>query len=211
MAITVKYLEDLGVEKEVAEKIFAERSKEIEADKAKREKLETELKEKKESLDNLSKEFEDLKSSNASAEEYKTKYEALVADNEAKAKQAEADRILAEKTENINKRFEAVVGEKKFSHNAIKADYLKKFGEALELEENKSLSDEQVFYNLIKDDKNAFEGVTAVRLAGGRPTGTGNGYSSVKEIMNSDMTREQKRQAIAENIAKGNIDNGSRS
>lgn len=211
MAITVKYLEDLGVEKEVAEKIFAERSKEIEADKAKREKLETELKEKKESLDNLSKEFEDLKSSNASAEEYKTKYEALVADNEAKAKQAEADRILAEKTENINKRFEAVVGEKKFSHNAIKADYLKKFGEAIELEENKSLSDEQVFHNLIKDDKNAFEGVTAVKLAGGRPTGTGNGYSSVKEIMNSDMTREQKRQAIAENIAKGNIDNGSRS
>lgn len=206
MAITVKYLEDLGVEKEVAEKIFAERSKEIEADKAKREKLETELKEKKESLDNLSKEFEDLKSSNASAEEYKTKYEALVAENEAKAKQAEADRILAEKTENINKRFEAVVGEKKFSHNAIKADYLKKFGEAIELEENKSLSDEQVFHNLIKDDKNAFEGVTAVKLAGGRPTGTGNGYSSVKEIMNSDMTREQKRQAIAENIAKGNIE-----
>lgn len=211
MAITVKYLEDLGVEKEVAEKIFAERSKEIEADKAKREKLETELKEKKESLDNLSKEFEDLKSSNASAEEYKTKYEALVADNEAKAKQAEADRILAEKTENINKRFEAVVGEKKFSHNAIKADYLKKFGEAIELEENKSLSDEQVFHNLVKDDATAFTGVTAVKLQGGRPTGTGNGYSSVKEIMNSDMTREQKRQAIAENIAKGNIDNGSRS
>ena len=172
MAITVKYLEDLGVEKEVAEKIFAERSKEIEADKAKREKLETELKEKKESLDNLSKEFEDLKSSNASAEEYKTKYEALVADNEAKAKQAEADRILAEKTENINKRFDAVVGEKKFSHNAIKADYLKKFGEALELEENKSLSDEQVFHNLIKDDATAFTGVTAVKLAGGRPSGT---------------------------------------
>ena len=171
MAITVKYLEDLGVEKEVAEKIFAERSKEIEADKAKREKLETELKEKKESLDNLSKEFEDLKSSNASAEEYKTKYEALVADNEAKAKQAEADRILAEKTENINKRFETVVGEKKFSHDAIKADYLKKFGEAIELEENKSLSDEQVFHNLVKDDKNAFTGVTAVKLAGGRPSG----------------------------------------
>ena len=176
MAITVKYLEDLGVEKEVAEKIFAERSKEIEADKAKREKLETELKEKKESLDNLSKEFEDLKSSNASAEEYKTKYEALVADNEAKEKQAEADRILAEKTENINKRFEAVVGEKKFSHNAIKADYLKKFGEALELEENKSLSDEQVFHNLIKDDATAFEGVTAVKLAGGTPQGLGSNY-----------------------------------
>ena len=199
MAITVKYLEDLGVEKEVAEKIFAERSKEIEADKAKREKLETELKEKKESLDNLSKEFEDLKSSNASAEEYKTKYEALIADNEAKAKQAEADRILAEKTENINKRFEAVVGEKKFSHNAIKADYLKKFGEALELEENKSLSDEQVFHNLIKDDATAFTGVTAVKLQGGTPQGNGTKYTSKADIM-AIKDRTERRNAIAQNL-----------
>ena len=186
------------MEKEAAEKILAERGREIEADKAKREKLETELKEKKESLDTLSKEFEDLKSSNASAEEYKTKYEALVADNEAKAKQAEADRILAEKTENINKRFDAVVGEKKFSHDAIKADYLKKFGEAIELEENKSLSDEQVFHNLIKDDKNAFEGVTAVKLAGGTPIPTGKAYNSKEDIM-AIKDRAQRRQAIAEN------------
>ena len=172
MAITVKYLEDLGVEKEVAEKIFAERSKEIEADKAKREKLETELKEKKESLDNLSKEFEDLKSSNASAEEYKTKYEALVADNEAKAKQAEADRILAEKNADIEKRFAECVGDKKFSHDAIKADYLKKFAEALESEEYKGKGDVDIFHALTKDDATAFEGVTAVKLAGGRPSGT---------------------------------------
>lgn len=206
MAITVKYLEDLGVEKEVAEKIFAERSKEIEADKAKREKLETELKEKKESLDNLSKEFEDLKSSNASAEEYKTKYEALVADNEAKAKQAEADRILAEKNADIEKRFAQCVGDKKFSHDAIKASYLKKFAEALESEEYKGKGDVDIFHALTKDDAAAFAGVTAVKLQGGRPIGTGNGYSSVKEIMDSDMTREQKRMAIAENIAKGNIE-----
>jgi DNA repair exonuclease SbcCD ATPase subunit len=199
MAITVKYLEDLGVEKEVAEKIFAERSKEIEADKAKREKLETELKESKESLDNLSKEFEDLKANNASAEEYKSKYEAVIAENEAKAKQAEADRILAEKTENINKRFEAVVGEKTFSHNAIKADYLKKFGEAIEMEDNKSLSDEQIFHNLIKDDATAFTGVTAVKLQGGTPMGTNSTvYSSKEDIMKiKDAT--QRQNAIREN------------
>ena len=185
MAITVKYLEDLGVEKEIAEKIFAERSKEIEADKAKREKLETELKEKTESLGNLSKEFDDLKANNASAEEYKSKYEAVIAENEAKAKQAEADRILAEKTENISKRFDAVLGEKTFSHNAIKADYLKKFTDAIELEENKSLSDEQIFHNLTKDDATAFTGVTAVKLAGGKPQGATGGkkYSSKEEIM----------------------------
>ena len=172
MAITVKYLEDLGVEKEVAEKIFAERSKEIEADKAKREKLETELQEKKESLDNLSKEFENLKSSNASAEEYKTKYEALVADNEAKAKKAEADRILAEKNADIEKRFAQCVGDKKFSHDAIKASYLKKFAEALESEEYKGKGDVDIFHALTKDDAAAFTGVTAVKLQGGRPLGT---------------------------------------
>ena len=173
MAITVKYLEDLGVEKEVAEKIFAERSKEIEADKAKREKLETELKEKKESLDNLSKEFEDLKSSNASAEEYKTKYEALVADNEAKAKQAEADRMAKEKAEGYDKRFDAVVGDKKFSHDAVRAEYRRKFETALADKENEGKSDADIFFALHKDDKNAFEGVTAVKLAGGRPQGVG--------------------------------------
>ena len=199
MAITVKYLEDLGVEKEVAEKIFAERSKEIEADKAKREKLETELKEKTESLDNLSKEFEDLKANNASAEEYKSKYEAVIAENEAKAKQAEADRILAEKTENINKRFEAVVGEKTFSHNAIKADYLKKFGEAIELEDNKSLSDEQIFHNLIKDDATAFTGVTAVKLQGGTPLGNGTKYTNKADIM-AIKDRTERRNAIAQNL-----------
>ena len=200
MAITVKYLEDLGVEKEVAEKIFAERSKEIEADKAKREKLETELKEKTESLDNLSKEFEDLKANNASAEEYKSKYEAVIAENEAKAKQAEADRILAEKTENINKRFEAVVGEKTFSHNAIKADYLKKFGEAIELEDNKSLSDEQIFHNLIKDDATAFTGVTAVKLQGGTPQGVnGKVYGSKEDILAIKDSAERQK-AIANNM-----------
>ena len=199
MAITVKYLEDLGVEKEVAEKIFAERSKEIEADKAKREKLETELKEKKESLDNLSKEFEDLKSSNASAEEYKTKYEALVADNEAKEKQAEADRILAEKNADIEKRFAECVGDKKFSHDAIKADYLKKFAEALESEEYKGKGDVDIFHALTKDDATAFTGVTAVKLAGGTPQGNGTKYTSKADIM-AIKDRTERRNAIAQNL-----------
>ena len=199
MAITVKYLEDLGVEKEVAEKIFAERSKEIEADKAKREKLETELKEKKESLDNLSKEFEDLKSSNASAEEYKTKYEALVADNEAKEKQAEADRILAEKNADIEKRFAECVGDKKFSHDAIKADYLKKFADALESEEYKCKGDVDIFHALTKDDATAFTGVTAVKLAGGTPQGNGTKYTSKADIM-AIKDRTERRNAIAQNL-----------
>ena len=171
----------------------------VEKAKSKVTSLENELKDKKADFDKLNAELETLKTSNASGEEWKTKYEAIVAENEAKAKQAEADRILAEKTENINKRFDAVVGEKKFSHNAIKAEYLKNFGVALVLEENKSLSDEQVFHNLIKDDKNAFEGVTAVKLAGGTPQGVG-GKSVTREDFNK-MSYKERLQIYNENQA----------
>ena len=178
----------------------------VEKAKSKVTALEAELKEKKADFEKLNTEFEALKTANASGEDWKAKFEALQAENDAKAKQAEADRILAEKAEALNKRFETVVGDKKFSHDAIKADYLKKFGEAIELDENKSKSDADIFHELTKDDTSAFAGVQAVKLAGGRVSSSGQNYSTVKDIMNSDMSREQKRQAIAENIAKGNIE-----
>ena len=178
----------------------------VEKAKSKVTTLENELKEKKADFDKLNTELEALKTANASGEEWKTKYEAIVAENEAKAKQAEADRILAEKNAETEKRFNECVGDKKFSHDAIKASYLKKFADALDSEEYKSKGDAEIFHALTKDDATAFTGVQAVKLPGGRPAGTGTNYSSVKDIMNSDMTREQKRAAIAENIAKGNIE-----
>lgn len=134
--------------------------------------LETELKETKEDKDKLMSELDELKTANASGEDWKAKFEALQSENIAKEKQAEADRILAEKTEAINKRFEAVVGDKKFIHNAVREDYLKKFGEAIELEENKSKADADIFHEMTKDDR-CFEGVTTVKLAGGVPKAMG--------------------------------------
>lgn len=178
----------------------------VEKAKSKATALEAELKEKKADFDKLNTELDALKTANASGEDWKAKFEALQAENVAKEKQAEADRILAEKSAAIEKRFADCVGEKKFSHDAIRASYLKKFGDAIESEEYRGKGDAEIFHALSKDDATAFTGVTAVRLQGGRPIGTGGGYSSVKEIMNSDMTREQKRQAIAENIAKGNVE-----
>lgn len=139
-------------------------------------------------------------------EDVKKELEALKAKIDADAKQAEAERISREKAESDERLFNEAVGEKKFSHDAIKSHYFNLFRQDLAKEENKGKSAVDILHNLTKDDKNAFEGVTAVKLAGGRPTGSGNNFSSVKDIMNSDMTREQKRQAIAENIAKGNIE-----
>jgi hypothetical protein len=181
MAITVKYLEDLGVEKEVAEKIFAERSKEIEADKAKRETVETKLKEAEKSLESLTTEIDTLKTSGKNAEEIQAKLDALIAEREAEKTKAEADRIMKEKQENILNRFKAVVGDKKFSHSAIEEAYLKKFGEALESKDFEGQSDEQIMHALSKDDATAFTGVTAVKLQGGRQTGTSS--KTKEEIM----------------------------
>ncbi len=178
----------------------------VEKAKSKVTALEAELKEKKADFDKLNTEFETLKTANASGEDWKAKFDALQAENVAKEKQAEADRIMKEKTENINNRFNAALGEKKFSHDAIRESYLKKFGDALDSAENQGKSDTEIIHALTKDDASAFTGVTAVKLAGGRPMGSGKTYSSVAEIMKSDMSREEKRQAIAENIAKGTIE-----
>ena len=184
---------------EQLDKIMAINGADVEKVKAKVTALEADLKEAKETIDKTNTEFEALKSSNAGAEEYKTKYEALVAENEAKAKQAEADRILAEKTESINKRFEAVLGDKKFNHDAIREAYLKKFGDALESKEYEGQSDADILHALTKDDATAFTGVTAVKLQGGRPTGVGatSKYNSREEIINIKDAATRQAEMLA--------------
>lgn len=105
-------------------------------------------------------------------EDVKKELEALKAKIDADAKQAEAERISREKAESDERLFNEAVGEKKFSHDAIKSHYFNLFRQDLAKEENKGKSAVDILHNLTKDDKNAFEGVTAVKLAGGRPSGT---------------------------------------
>jgi uncharacterized protein YhaN len=155
----------------------------VEKAKSKITNLENELKEKKADFDNLNKQLDELKNSNATADEWKAKYEALQSDIDAKEKQAQAEKILAEKNENISKRFESVLGDKKFSHDAIREAYLKKFGDALESKEYEGQSDADILHALTKDDATAFVGVTPFRLAGGNNRGTGAKYSSKEDIM----------------------------
>ena len=117
-------------------------------------------------------------------EDVKKELEALKAKIDADAKQAEADRISREKAESDERLFNEAVGEKKFSHDAIKSHYFNLFRQDLAKEENKGKSAVDILHNLTKDDKNAFEGVTAVKLAGGTPQGTmgSKKYSSREEI-----------------------------
>ena len=161
--------------------------------------LEAEVKEKKEALDNLTTEFNALKETNATAEDYKVKFEALQNENAEKEKKAEADRVAKEKAERIANRFNAVIGDKKFSHEAIREAYLKKFTEALENKDFEGKSDTDILHDLTKDDATAFTGVTAVKLAGAKATVSGKTYGSKKDIMAIKDTAERQA-AIAENV-----------
>ena len=115
-------------------------------------------------------------------EDVKKELEALKAKIDADAKQAEADRISREKAESDERLFNEAVGEKKFSHDAVKSHYFNLFRQDLTKEENKGKSAVDILHNLTKDDAAAFTGVTAVKLQGGRPMGTGK-YSSKEDIM----------------------------
>lgn len=105
-------------------------------------------------------------------EEVKKELEALKAKIDAVAKQAEADRISREKAESDERLFNEALGEKKFSHDAVRSHYFNLFRQDLAKEENKGKSAVDILHNLTKDDATAFTGVTAVKLAGGRPSGT---------------------------------------
>lgn len=107
------------------------------------------------------------------ADDYKRQFEDLKTEIKRKEEKEAADRIAKEKADAVANRFAAVLGEKKFNHEAIKADYLKKFGEALENKDFEGKSDSEIFHELTKDDGAAFEGVTAFKLEGGTNKGIG--------------------------------------
>ncbi len=134
--------------------------------------LETELKDKGAAFENLSGEFEKLKSSNATAEDYKTKFEQLQNDIAEKEKTAKEEKEKAEREANILSRYNAVAIDKdgkplEWSHEAIKADYLHKFTEELSNKENEGKSDADIFKSLTENDGAAFKVPSAQNVFGG--------------------------------------------
>ena len=115
----------------------------------------------------LKTELETLKSESKDAADFKAKYEQLQKDIAEKDAKAKAEAEAKEKSAKIEARFNAVIGDKKFTHEAIKAEYLKKFGEALGSDEYAEKGDADIIHALTKDDKAAFAGVTPVKLVGG--------------------------------------------
>ncbi len=159
-----EFLKGLGLTDEQISSIMKENGIDVENEKAKTENVKKELKEAKETIATMTKEVQTLKDSNATAEDWKAKFEELDTKVKKDAETAKLEREKAEKEAQIKNRFEAVCVDKngkplEFSHDAIKADYFRKFTEAVEDDANKSKSDADVFYVLTKDDKAAFKGI----------------------------------------------------
>lgn len=157
--------------------------------------LSAELEEKEQSYNDLSAEFEKFKSGAASAEEFKAKYEQLVNDVAEKEKAAKEEAEQKEKAERIAARFNAVLGDKKFSHEAIKKDYIAKFTEALENKDNEGKSDSDIFHDLVKDDAAAFVGVQRFALKGANRSTTG-GIKSKEEILSIKNNSERRQEML---------------
>lgn len=140
-------------------------------------KLGSDLKTAKETIETMTGELQTLKDSNATAEDWKKRFEDLQKDNAEKERLANEAKAKAEKEAAILARYEAAsIGRDgkalEWAHDAIKADYLKKFTEAIESADNEGKSDADIFHSLTKDDAGAFKGITAqVNLAGGSPIG----------------------------------------
>lgn len=162
--------------------------------------LEDELKESKQSLNDLNTALDEAKKKAESNDDYKQQLEDLQKKVKEDNDKREADRLAKEEAQRTEQRFNAVLGGKKFNHEAIRADYLRKFGEALKDTGNVGKSDIDIFTALTKEDAHAFAGATVVNLAGAsQKASEGKNYASKDEIMKIKDTAERQA-AIAANI-----------
>lgn len=153
------------------------------------ENLKNELKTSKEVITKLTDELQTLKDSNASAEDWKQKFEILDADIKKKEKEAAEAAAKAERESNIRNRFKTVFVDKDGNelkvHEAIKDHYLHKFIDAVSNEENAGKSDSDIYHALTKDDPEINKGIQPkVNLAGASPLNSNeDDIAKVKAVM----------------------------
>lgn len=162
---------------EQLEKIMALHGSDVEKYKGEAATLKNEAAEKKKAFDLLRGELERLKESNAGAADYKKKFEDLQRDIAEKEKAAAQKQAAEERAAEISRRYNAAAVDKsgkplKWRHDAIKADYLHKFTEALADDAYKGKSDNEILSELIRDDGGAIE-VPGAQTVFSKPYGSG--------------------------------------
>lgn len=124
------------------------------------------------SLETMTSEFNALKESNASADDFKKKYDDLVAENERKESERQAAYAEAQERAEFDKYFSD--NKKEWNNPFIADGYFAKFKEAKSQEANKGKMLADILHDLTKDDATAFKGVSPeVKLGGAKPIGGG--------------------------------------
>ena len=147
------FLKNLELSDEVIQKILAENGKDIEKEKEKTKEALDKNKTLTEDIDKLNKDITELKNSNATADDYKKKFEELQqkVENDEKAAKAEAeDKAL---TEAIT----AVFGDKKFTSDYVRNGIIADMKTEIAKAENKGKGYAEIFESLTKDKEGLFE------------------------------------------------------
>lgn len=106
-------------------------------------------------LQKMSTEFETFKKNSSSAEDFKTKYETLLKDNEQKEQKRQAEELEKQERAEFDSYF--AEKEKEWANPLIADGYFSKYREAKKAEENKNKMSADIIYSLVKDDSTAFK------------------------------------------------------
>lgn len=109
----------------------------------------------KDTLQKMSSEFEEFKQNSSSEEDFKTKYEELLRDNEEKEQQRQAEELEKQERAEFDSYF--TEKEQEWANPLIADGYFSKYKEAKKAEENKNKMSADIIYSLIKDDSTAFK------------------------------------------------------
>lgn len=109
----------------------------------------------KDTLQKMSTEFETFKKNSSSAEDFKTKYETLLKDNEQKEQKRQAEELEKQERAEFDSYF--AEKEKEWANPLIADGYFSKYREAKKAEENKNKMSADIIYSLVKDDSTAFK------------------------------------------------------
>lgn len=109
----------------------------------------------KDTLQKMSSEFEEFKQNSSTEEDFKTKYEELLRDNEEKEQQRQAEELEKQERAEFDSYF--IEKEQEWANPLIADGYFSKYKEAKKAEENKNKMSADIIYSLVKDDSTAFK------------------------------------------------------
>ena len=144
-----------GITDEQLSQIMDLNGKDVEKEKSKLINANTELDRAKQTIESMTNELQSLKDSNATAEDWKSKFKTLQEDI---AKQTEAAAML--------ERFNKSAGDAKFLNEYTKSGIFNEFSAALTDERNKGRSDAEIYTEITKDRDGIFESPNRIEIPG---------------------------------------------